>query len=351
MQALSGGKETFVIERPVKEQQLCYHCGTPCITNSVTLDEKVFCCDGCKLVYEILDSNGLCDYYKFQNHPGLSQIKAKRFDKYDYLDNKDIAAKLIKFTDGNYTIVNFYIPGVHCSSCMWLLEHLNKLDIGIAESRLNFTTKEVTIHFYTEKTSLRHIVELLATVGYEPYISLDDIGKKEFKDFNRQRIYKLGVAGFCFGNIMMMSFPEYFSINTGIEGKYVALFRMLNLILALPVFFYSASEFFNTAWKGLKQKTLNIDAPIALAIIITFGRSLYEIITKTGAGYLDSMSGIVFFMLVGRVLQERTYKSISFHRDYKSYFPIAVTVLTDKGTESKSLQDLKEKDVVALHND
>src|SRR6201999_130087 len=103
------------------------------------------------------------------------------------------------------------------------------------------------------------------------------------------------------------------------------LFRYINLFLSLPVVIYSATEFYSAAWVGLKQKMLNIDAPIVLALLITFTRSIYEISTNTGAGYLDSMSGIVFFMLAGRIVQERTYKSLSFTRDYKSYFPVAVT--------------------------
>lgn len=343
-------RETIIISREQKST-LCYHCGTPCITDSIAIEDKLFCCEGCKLVYELINENGLCDYYQLQSHPGVSQIKAIRNDKYAYLDNEDIAKQLYKFTNGDYTIVTFYIPGVHCSSCMWLLEHLNRVNPNIVESRLNFTTKEVTIHFSKSKVSIRRIVELLATIGYEPYISLDEADKKKARNYNKQRIYKLGVAGFCFGNIMMMSFPEYLSLNTGIEEKYAHLFRYLNLVLSIPVFFYSSTEFFSTAWKGLRQKTLNIDAPIALAIIITFARSIFEIATATGAGYLDSMSGIVFFMLVGRVLQERTYKSISFTRDYKSYFPIAVSVVTENGVENRKLQDLKENDIVQLHND
>lgn len=332
-------------------EPLCYHCGAPCITSQIAIENKVFCCEGCKLVYEIINENGLCDYYKLQSHPGLSQIKAVRKDKYAYLDNEEIAKKLYSFTDGNNVIVTFYIPGVHCTSCMWLLEHMHKLHSGITSSRLNFTSKEVTIHFAKEKISLRQIVELLATIGYEPYISLDDTNKKKAKSYSKQKVYKLGVAGFCFGNIMMMSFPEYLSNHSGIEHQYAQLFRILNLILALPVFFYSASEFFASAWAGIKQKMLNIDVPIVLALIITFSRSIYEIATNTGGGYLDSMSGIVFFMLVGRVVQERTYRSISFHRDYKSYFPIAVNVVTAQGTESRNIQELKEKDVVELHSE
>jgi len=339
-------KNTVIIRKKVRP--VCYHCGAECFTD-ITVDNKNFCCDGCKLVYQILDSNGLCNYYDLQSHPGLSQIKPVRQDKFSYLDNEDIAANLYQFKDEQRTIVTFYIPAIHCSSCMWLLENLPRLNKGIVESRLNFSKKEVTIQFLNKEITIRQVAELLTTIGYEPYISLDN-KKKQISSFNKQRLYKLGIAGFCFGNIMMLSFPEYLGRNLGIEAQYVHLFRYISLLLSLPVFFYCASEFYISAWKGLRQKMLNIDTPIVLALIITYSRSIYEIATATGSGYLDSMSGIVFFMLVGRVVQDQTYKALSFDRDYKSYFPIAVTVVTEKGEESKSLENLKEKDVVQLYN-
>lgn len=351
MPTASKERNTIIIEMPVKETMACYHCGTECLTKSIAIEDKLFCCEGCKLVYEILNENGLCDYYKIQSHPGLAHIKPVRNDKFAYLDNEDIAKKLYTFDDGNNVIVTLYIPGVHCSSCMWLIEHMSRLEPGITETRLNFSAKEVTIRFQKDKVSLRKVVELMATIGYEPYISLEDAGEKKDKGHNRKLIYKLGVAGFCFGNIMMLSFPEYLSDDTSMEHQYAKLFRAMSLILSLPVFFYSGSEFFISAWKGIKQKMLNIDAPIALALLITFTRSVYEILSGTGSGFLDSMSGIVFFMLVGRIVQERTYRSISFHRDYKSYFPIAVDVVTPNGIESRSIKDLQERDVVQLHSD
>lgn len=340
-------KNTIIVRKKVRP--VCYHCGAECFTD-ITLDDKNFCCDGCKLVYQILDSNGLCNYYDLQSHPGLSQIKPIRKDKFSYLDNEDIAANLYQFRDGQRAIVTFYIPAIHCSSCMWLLEHLPRLSQGIIESRLNFSKKEVTVQFLYSEITIRQLAELLSTIGYEPYISLNNKEQKQISSFNRQRTYKLGIAGFCFGNIMMLSFPEYLGRNLGIEAQYAHLFRYVSLLLSLPVFFYSASEFYISAWKGLRQRMLNIDAPIVLALIITYSRSIYEIVTATGSGYLDSMSGIVFFMLVGRVVQDQTYKALSFDRDYKSYFPIAVTVVGEHGNESKSLENLKEKDVVELHN-
>lgn len=334
-----------------KESVICYHCGTPCLTKAIHTDEKFFCCDGCLLVYELLRDKDMCDYYKLEKHPGLTQIKSIRSDKYAYLDQPEIAAPLFQFRSNDLAIVSLYIPGIHCASCMWLLENLHKIHPGIIESRLNFSAKELTVHFKETQVSLRKIVELLATLGYEPYISLNDTTGKKVRKNSYGLLYRLGVAGFCFGNIMLMSFPEYLSGGESLEREYALLFRYLNLILSIPVFFYCSSVFFSSAWSGLKQKIVNIDAPIALALIITYGRSLYEIAMGIGNGYLDSMSGIVFFMLVGRVVQERTYRSLSFDRDYKSYFPVAVEVITPQGKESKKLQDLQKGDWIQLYHE
>lgn len=336
-------------ETKEKTEVLCYHCGATCLQDAIYYQDKPFCCSGCELVYQLLEHNGLCDYYTLQSHPGLSRIKPLRKEKFAFLDEPAIAQQLYSFSNGNYTVVTFFIPSIHCSSCMWLLEHLHQINDGIEESRINFSVKEVTIHFRLHKISLRQVVELLATIGYEPAINLDN-KKTEENTLDKSRLYKLGVAGFCFGNIMLMSLPEYLSGNGGIEHQYALLFRVLNLILSVPVFFYSASEFFKTAWAGIRQKTLNIDAPIVLALMITYGRSLYEIFTNTGGGYLDSMSGIVFFMLAGRILQDRTYRFLSFHRDYKAYFPMAATVVDGEKTISKPIVDLEKNDRIKVYH-
>jgi Cu+-exporting ATPase len=189
---------------------------------------------------------------------------------------------------------------------------------------------------------------MLAFIGYEPYISLEEGEKKKEKKINRNKIFKIGVAGFCFSNIMMLSFPEYFSSGQIGNAELQNVFTYLNLLLSLPVFFYSANEFFISAWKGIQQRWLNIDAPIALAIFVTFGRSVYEIISGTGAGYLDSMSGIVFFMLIGRWFQDKTYDSFSFDRDYKSYFPLGVTVLKNEKEENTTIGELKKGDRILV---
>ncbi|MBS1763642.1 MAG: heavy metal translocating P-type ATPase metal-binding domain-containing protein [Bacteroidetes bacterium] len=333
----------------IADKTKCYHCGDECEDTSIMQDEKYFCCTGCKLVYEILNENNLCTYYDLNSTPGFKQsnIINKRFA---FLDEPEIARKLITFKNKNEVHVTFHIPAMHCSSCIWLLEHFKKIDSGVLISRIDFLKKELHLVFDNTQTSLREVVEKLSQTGYEPLLSLDSIEKKETKKANRNRIVRIGVAGFCAGNIMMLSFPEYFSSGKNIDSGLQYFFSYLNLLLALPVFFYSANEFFIKSWKAIRHKTTSIDIPIAIGLIAIFLRSTYEIITHTGAGYFDSGSGLVFFMLIGRWFQDFTFDSMSFDRDYKSYFPIAVTRLKDGEEKEISVNELKVNDRILIRN-
>ncbi len=326
----------------------CFHCGEDCNEKPVIIQEKSFCCEGCKMVYEILNQSGMCDYYAISKNPGTSQRVKIRADKFAFLDDKKIQASLLSFTNESETHVNFYLPQMHCSSCLWLLENLHRLNKNVISSKVNFERKEADIVFDHRSISMHQLADLLASIGYEPYISFNDL-KKNRPSLNASKIYKLGVAGFCFANIMLLSFPEYLGIDSH-EAYLQGAFRYLNVLLSLPVFFYSSSEFYISAWKSLKHRFLNIDAPIVLAVVVAFGRSLYEVFSGTGAGYFDSMSGIVFFMLVGRVLQDKTYQELSFERDYKAYFPIAVMRIIDGNAVSVSLPEIKLNDTLLIHN-
>ena len=123
------------------------------------------------MVYEILNQNDLCEYYDLNNNPGLTQKIKVRADKFSFLDDAQIAQKLIQFTDGRQTHVSFYLPQMHCSSCLWLLENIHRINKGVVSSRVNFARKEVFIVFENNDTTLRKVVETLTAIGYEPHIS------------------------------------------------------------------------------------------------------------------------------------------------------------------------------------
>ncbi|MBK8956753.1 MAG: heavy metal translocating P-type ATPase metal-binding domain-containing protein [Saprospiraceae bacterium] len=334
----------------IAQATLCYHCGTKCPDLKVRLDAKYFCCEGCKLVYELLEDQGFCKYYDLNQHPGLSQKFTVWRDKFTFLDLPEVRNAILHFSDGNQSHVHLYLPQMHCSSCLWLLEQVHKFDPGIIYSRVHFTDKKIHIAYEEKNTSLRKVVELLTTLGYEPQIDLHTRGGTINIQNSRKRIVKIGVAGFCFANIMMLSLPEYFSGGTIAETSLGHMFSLVILILSLPVFFYAAGEFFAGAWKGIRARYVNIDLPIALAIALTFGRSLYEMQAGLGNGYMDSMSGIVFFMLVGRFVQDRSNRSISFDRNYKSFFPIAVMTYRHQEIIPIPIEKLRIGDCIYIHN-
>lgn len=339
-----------MITQEVSSKTLCYHCGDECLEDKIVLEEKSFCCHGCKMVFEVLSENDLCDYYTFETSPGITQKKEKN-SLFDFLENQDVSRQLLEFADDQQERVTFLIPNIHCSSCIWLLEHLSRLDPAIINSTTNFTQHKLTVNYRVDNFSLRALAELLDRIGYTPVINLDQAkeNKAKEKTFNKTLLVKLGIAGFCFGNVMLLSFPDYLGISA-LEQSYQQTFRWLNLLLSIPVVFYSGSEYFISAFKSLKQRFANIDVPIALGVTVLFLRSIYEVALNIGPGYFDSLVGLIFFLLIGKWFQSRTYDALSFERDYKSYFPLAIQTRQEDDFVSTAVQNIKKGDEILIRN-
>ena len=117
----------------------CYHCGDPCKEGIIEEQDKHFCCHGCKTVYDILSENDLSYYYHLESAPGTSP---SRFDgKFDFLENESIVASLLDFDENDRHVVSFTIPSIHCSSCIWVLENLHKLEPAVQSVQVNFPKK------------------------------------------------------------------------------------------------------------------------------------------------------------------------------------------------------------------
>ncbi len=331
----------------VQEELKCYHCGQSCEDQQFLLVEKIFCCYGCQIVYEIINDNNLCAYYQYEPHPGVT---GRQIDDevYAYLDEERVLIKLLEFKSPTFARVLFSVPAIHCVSCIWLLENLRKLDHGILRSEVNFPQKSISIDFHPERVSLRRIANLLASVGYAPQIQLIDTHVKLPLPSNLLLI-RLAVAGFCFGNVMLFSFPEYLGLDRQDELLGIV-FSWLNIALSLPVLVFSAKDYFHYAWKSFAQRQINIDVPIAVGLAALFSRSVWDIVTGFGPGYLDSFTGLVFFLLIGRWFQGKTYESLAFDRDFKSYFPLAVQKLQGLEWKPVIIYELEKDDEIRVRN-
>ncbi len=338
-----------MIQSATSEKTLCYHCGDECVTKEYIIEDKHFCCHGCKSVFEILSANKLCSYYNYNEHPGATRARVDK--RFDYLSEPSIISELIDYTDERVSTVTFYIPHIHCSSCLWLLEQLNRMNPAVHYCRVDFLKKQLNIRFDHHKLSLQQLVELLYDIGYEPLISLQDIIKKQNSDTKDNLVSKIAVAGFCFGNVMLLSFPEYLGISA-FEQSFRSFFGLVNVILCLPVVFYSGRGYFTSAWQNLRNKVLNIDFPLALGIAVLFIRSVVEVFTRSGAGFADTLCGLVFFLLIGKFVQKKTYHHISFERDYRSFFPVAVQIIENDAEKPIPLSQLHVNHrMVIRHNE
>jgi len=328
----------------------CYHCGELCPQSDISIGDKYFCCNGCKLVYELLKENDLCAYYSLTQAPGTPPAEAGIHSRFSYLEDESLKRQLLTYSDHHISKITFKIPAIHCSSCIWLLENLYRVDTGISESKVNFLRRELRLTFLNEKTNLRKIVETLASIGYEPEINLASVKKEVQKSADKELYLQIGVAGFAFGNIMLLSFPEYLAGDQVIDQTFLSFFGYLSIFLALPVLLYSSLGYFRSAFNSLRQKAINMDVPVSLGILTLFIRSVFHILAGEGTGYMDSFSALVFLLLIGRLFQKKTYDRLSFDRDYRSYFPLSVTRREQESECTVPLENLRVGDRMILRH-
>lgn len=336
------------MEPLVEEEVKCYHCGLSCEGDRFQLLEKHFCCYGCKTVYEILHENDLCEYYSFDKNPGVS-LRHVNDESFAYLDEPAIQKKVLEFNSTSFARVRFYVPAIHCISCIWLLENLQRLQKGVLKSEVNFAGKTVRIDFNPQEVELSRMARLITSLGYTPKINLKPEGEINASETTKSLVIKLALAGFVFGNIMLLSFPEYLGLDQQ-DQALQRIFSFINIALAIPVTFYSGRDYFVNAWKSFTQRQINIDVPIAVGLLALFLRSVFDILFQIGPGYLDSLAGLVFFLLIGRWFQSKTYDSLAFDRDYKSYFPLAVHKWEREGWKPVIVYELLPGDKIRIRN-
>lgn len=327
-------------------EKTCFHCGDEVIGKGIFYDQKAFCCNGCKSVYQLLKDNNLEGFYTFEANAGIKPSESNQH-KYAFLEVDSIRSKFIDFEDENSTKTTLFLPDIHCSSCIYLLENLSKIEPAVLSCLVNFTKREAVIYFNHQNLTLAQLALLLDRIGYAPnFGNRSQTEKKNDKTY----MYKLGIAGFAFGSIMLWSFPEYLGIKND-NPEFRNFTSYLSFAVSIPVLLYSASDYFISAFKALRYKSLNLDVPITIGIIALYVQSAYSIFIGDGPGYMDSFAGFIFFLLIGKWFQNKTYKTLSFERDYTSYFPVAVTRIIDGKEEILEIEQLNVYDKILIRNE
>ncbi len=291
-------------------------------------------------MFELLTASGLGQFYQIDPGAGVRVRSEGAEDRYRYLDTPAVRERLVDYSDARVTKVTFRVPAMHCLACVWLLENLFRMKPGIGRSQADFLKREVSISFATPEATLSVVAGLLAALGYEPDLNLADLDKPAETPIQRRLWLQIAVAGFAFGNSMLLSIAGYLGLDAFSGPGLRTLAGWISLALAVPVAAFSAGDYWKLAWLGLRRRMLTIEVPIAAGIVALFAQSTWEIVTGRGEGYFDSLAGLVFFLLCGKLFQQKTYHRLSFDRDYRAFFPLSATRRTAAGEESISIAQL-----------
>jgi Cu+-exporting ATPase len=280
---------------------------------------------------------------KIKNSASDVSLKYKQFDLSENFN------KLVDYQNETIYRISISLPAIHCSSCIELLEDLPSFKKGILNARVNFEQQRCTITA-NKSIPLSYIAQLLDDIGYAPQISISEKLKEQDREANRSNLLKLAVAGFCFGNIMLFSFPHYFGLDVVNDKFFSKLFSGLSIALSLPTLLYSGREYFVSAYKSLAAGKSHLNIPISIGLLSLFGWSLYEIFSGEGIGYLDSLAGLIFFLLIGKWFQHKVYHQVSYQRNVQDFIPLVVRKIVDNNFAWERIDELTKGDRIAVKN-
>ena len=282
----------------------CSFCGQPIFVKDSSAIMTNYCCSGCETAEALM--NGAAG-------PGPD---AATLNKYEHLSVAGEAEGL-RMYDKNWYSWELELPHIHCTSCLILLERMPEWLEGVYELRVSFSAKRAHIYFNNLVLNPSVLAAWLDYVGYPPKL----VGKTKG---NRGALADLGIAGFAMGNAMMSAFPEYFGLSESSNADLLYFFRYSTAFFATLSLFTAGRFYLLSALKSLSSRSWSLDVPIALGMLVLWGWSSYLLILGVSGGYFDSLAGLVFFLLLGRFLQTRTYSAFSFERTVKDFLPLSI---------------------------
>lgn len=297
----------------------CMHCSKNFIKIK---SNQMFCCNGCASVYQFLLSNDLQKYYEIMKKVGETPSSAEEFSisHYNIYEDENLNS-IFKFDKNTW---GFFVPEIKCAACIWLIEKsLHKIDgldainINLLEKTITFTIKDNAV------SNLKNAAILLTNIGYNP-LPLPFLSSKQFRSrYEKERLKDIGISGFAFGNVMIFAASSYFGKYFGIDQKINTIFILISMIISLPATLYSGRSFFLNSFNALRNRKIHIDTTISFALIVTLLIGVYETFLNSTKVYFDTITGLVFLLLIGRYFHEKAiHKAKELGESMKNIIPI-----------------------------
>ncbi len=282
----------------------CVHCGLDVPAGFVEPGAaSQFCCAGCRVAYGIIHEHGLDQYYRLGEKREAAVRSTQR--TYEEFDHPSFEELYVRDAGNGLSEVELYIEGVHCASCVWLVERVPFLLEGVARAELEVRRSLARITWDANAVTLSSVARMLDSLGYAPHpyrgVRRDAMRRKE----DRAMLVRIGVSGAIAGNLMLAAAALYAGWAGGMEHEWQLFFRWVSFALVTPTILWPGRVFFAGAWSALRARTLHMDVPIALGLAAGYVQGAVNTVRDSGPIYFDGLAVLVFLLLVGRYVQQR----------------------------------------------
>jgi Cu2+-exporting ATPase len=282
----------------------CAHCGLPVPDGLIEPDrDQQFCCTGCTTAFAILHEHGLDRYYAFaEKREAPVRASGRSYEEFDHVA---FAERYVRTGSDGLSRTELYLEGVHCASCVWLVERVPLIIPGVVRAELDVRRSLAVIEWDLAAAPLSAIARTLDSLGYPPHpfrgVARDAMRRRE----DRAMLIRIGIAGAIAINIMLAALALYSGELNGMDAEFTRFFRWISFGLTIPAFIWPGRVFFTGALASLRTRSLHMDLPIAIALAAGLLRGAINTITDTGPVYFDGLAILIFALLVGRFLQQR----------------------------------------------
>lgn len=285
----------------------CAHCRQVVPRGLVRPDAALqFCCHGCETAFAIINSCGLERYYAVRDQSGAERTPARTTGRsYREFEDRAFRDLYVRGTPGGVCWTELFLQGVHCSACVWLVERLPRVLAGVLEARLDMRRAIVRVTWRDDVVPLSKVAAALDSLGYPPHPARDAGSRAQRTAEDREALVRIAVAGACAGNVMLMATALYAGLFDAMDAEHAEFFRWMSMACTLVALLWPGRVFFKSAAAAIRTRTAHLDVPIALALAVGGAWSVISTVRGHGEVYFDSISVLVFALLVGRFIQAR----------------------------------------------
>ncbi|WP_028115455.1 heavy metal translocating P-type ATPase [Ferrimonas senticii] len=334
----------------------CFHCAEPVPAGSQfhTIIDGVsqpMCCPGCAAVADAILAAGLSDYYRYRTEPGAKQDLPSEIASLAAYDLQEVQHEFIANSQqgGKPRLeVLLSIDGISCAACAWLIEkHLHRL-AGVRID-VNTTTQRALLSWPEHDYKLSQLLTEIASIGYRAAPFQLDSQEQENAKQSQKLLLRVGLAGLATMQVMMLAVALYTGYFHDLESHYRDFIRWVSLLFATPVVLYSAQPFYFSATRALLGGRINMDLPVSIAILLAYGASVKATWLGVGEVYFESVSMFTFFLLLGRLAEQRARRKASEHASNRQkLIPLTARLISADGEQQIAASGLSCDHVIRV---